>query len=90
MSKDINITGDSEINEFPEGFNNDDEFNENDSLNVGIEFSLKIEQSTIFHSELNLKNNFTDCNINKEETIPSSVYEDLDKMFIGKKKKKKE
>lgn len=89
MSKDINITVDSEINESPQGFGGDDSFNENDSLNFGNEFYSKNElQSKIFQDiELPSKKYCTDYNIN--ETIPSSVYEDLDKMYIGKKTKKK-
>ena len=90
MSKDINITGDSEINESPQGFNNDDSFNENDSFNFENEFSSKDEHSTILENiELHSKKNFTDCNINKEETISLSFYEKVEKIYIGKKTKKK-
>ena len=90
MSNVINNTGDSELNESPQGFINSDAFDDNDTLNLVNEFPCLNEDSTIFQGiELHSKKNLTDCNIKKQETISSSLYEKFENIYLGQKRKKK-
>ncbi len=90
MSNVINNTGDSELNESPQGFINSDAFDDNDTLNLVNEFPCLNEDSTILQDiELHSKKNLTDCNIKKQETISSSLYEKFENIYLGQKRKKK-